>query len=149
MTGIARMGPNRLGPRTVRHAIGLTVTLTAGLALGVPGGPAQAASCTNLRVAAGTKPALATAYHRAHSGQRPRATGPVPGTTYYGRCGSIFWAAATFTAPGVGATDQPETFRRLAGGGWRDLGDSVTVCRIPRGLRLIWHNRNIDLTCGS
>ncbi len=122
-----------------------TVVLAA-LAVAVPlvasGGAASGASaCVNLKVTSGVKPALKAAYFAIHHRHSP---GPVPGTTYYGRCGTTFYAAADMPDPRTpnGTDDQPESFRKLAGHVWHDIGDDGSLCTIPKSLRLgFWHLR--------
>lgn len=98
----------------------------------------SAASCTNLFVTPSVKPALRAAFIRGHRAMRPKSVGPRAGSTYYGRCGSAYWAAATFVSPATGDQDQPETFR-MAHGVWHDLGDDGNLCEIPVSLIRVWH----------
>lgn len=93
--------------------------------------------CVNLRITPRTKPALRRAFRRAHPGQRPRSRGPKNGMTYFARCGSTYWALATFLNPATGGANQPEAFRRRAGGRWVDRGDNG-VCAIPAELVRVW-----------
>jgi hypothetical protein len=68
--------------------------------------------------------------------------GPLPGSVYYARYRGTDWAIATFSMPGTGTDDQPERFRRPAGGGqWTDLGDTgepLTESGIPCPVLLVW-----------
>jgi hypothetical protein len=41
--------------------------------------------------------------------------------------------------PGLGSGDQPNTFRRLRGHGWRLLGDDGAYCSIPIAMVRAWH----------
>ena len=77
-----------------------------------------------------------------------RVQGPV-GRVHYGRCGTSYYALASFsyTIGGTffGQQDQPERFRRQAGGRWRDRGDTGgDVCgnyAAPAELRRLWRLR--------
>lgn len=117
----------------------LAVAALAALPGGVGAAPsrdATTASCQprNLRVTTAVRRALA----RAHRRVAPRDVGPRRGSTYYGKCGSR-WALASFRNPATGYTDQPEVFRRRAGGEWRDLGDTGGGCGpVPRALTALW-----------
>jgi hypothetical protein len=73
-----------------------------------------------------------------------RIRGPL-GRVYYGRCGATRYALATFSHKvgglDLGTQDQPERFRRLRGGRWRDRGDTGgLVCTgvAPRQLIQLW-----------
>jgi|SRR5215471_9248809 len=115
----------------------IMVGLGSLLAVALLTGPAGANSsrCVNLKVTPGVKPALKAAYfatHKAHSS-------PLPGTTFYGRCGTTLWAAGTFPDPRAGGTtDQPEVFRKLPGHVWHDRGDGGSICEVPAALRKLW-----------
>jgi hypothetical protein len=119
--------------------LALAATLASGL-LALPG-VAQASSCHNLKLTDTTRRALVAAHHRAT--KRP-FTGPRKGSTYYGRCGSTYYALASFNDYQLGYTDQPEAFRKTKGHRWFDRGDTGgDVCTsAPRALRRIWR-----LTC--
>jgi hypothetical protein len=119
---------------TIPRVVALTIVIGSVL-LSAPAG--ATAGCRNLVAAASVKAQLRAAYLDAH-GARTRVKGPLAGSTYYGRCGTTRWAAATFSRPRVGTTDQPETFRRLSGHRWRDRGDDGAFCKVPRSLVAIW-----------
>ena len=63
--------------------------------------------------------------------------GPLKGSTYYARLGTTYWALATFSEQGVGTQDQPEAFRRYAGGRWQDRGDNGQ-CHVPKPVIRLW-----------
>jgi hypothetical protein len=119
---------------TKRHVVALTVVIMSVL-VSAPAG--ATGDCRNLAAAPSVKTQLRAAYLDAHGARTP-VKGPLPGSTYYGRCGTTRWAAATFSRPRVGTTDQPETFRRLRGHRWRDRGDDGAFCKVPRALVAIW-----------
>lgn len=105
------------------------IAVLAALTLGAP---ADAASCSNQKVTSSAKADILAA----HKG---KATF-VKGSLFYGKCGSTYYAAATFTAKGVGTTDQPESFKK-SGGTWKDLGDGgcdPSNHQIPSSLKKIW-----------
>ncbi len=107
------------------------LALATAVALTVPAG-AGAASCTNLKVSSATKSAILESYNG-------RGTF-VRNSLYYGRCGSTYYAAASFRSPGAGLTDQPESFKK-SGSRWRDLGDGgcdPSNRDIPSSLKKIW-----------
>jgi hypothetical protein len=134
------------GPRW-RWAI---VAVVCGTALAVTAG-AQAvvpmrdgtlgASCHNLRLTQPVAHAWARAFVRARRLGRLRIH-RVRGS-FYGRCGSTRYGRAAF-APRhgqrlterqqVALQDQPDVFRRVAGGRWRDISD--TGGSVPCGGRL-------------
>ncbi len=74
--------------------------------------------------------------------------GPIAkGSIYYGRCGSTYYAIATFSKA---LADQPEKFRKLSGRRWVDKGDGFeNGCDagarrpIPKALVALWR------TCDS
>jgi hypothetical protein len=68
--------------------------------------------------------------------------GPLPHTVYYARFENTEWAMGTFVFPGTGTVDQPELFKRPAGGEWTDLGDNaLDQCgeRIPLPVQSAWN----------
>jgi hypothetical protein len=73
------------------------------------------------------------------------AKGPKPGQSYYGSCGDKIYALASFRNAQLGYQDQPEVFRKVGGGAWRDLGDTggpPGACgRVPRRLMKVWRIR--------
>jgi hypothetical protein len=95
----------------------------------------------NLVATPAVKAQLHSAFLRLHSTIAPRRIrGPLKGRTYYGRYGATKYAVATFSIDG-GTDDQPEVFRRPAGRGWHDLGDTGgEICpgRIPLPLIKLW-----------
>jgi hypothetical protein len=110
-------------------------------AVGVPAGlvdatAARAAKCTPHNLAA--TPAVKTALRRAHHRVTPSDTGPRAGSVYYGTCGGTRWAMASFRHRNGGFDDQPESFKRVRGGRWRDLGDDGACQAIPAQLRALW-----------
>jgi hypothetical protein len=120
----------------------LVVRIVAPLALAaavaLPGSaPASSSGCVNLPVTPSVKPDLKAAYLTLH-GPKLRSKGPLPGSTFYGRCGGTHWAAADFPFPGNDLDDQPETFREFPGAHWRDRGDDGAFCTIPAQLRALW-----------
>ncbi len=119
-------------------AAGAAAVATALATAGAPAGASSA--CVNLHVTAGVKPALKAAYFAIH---HHHSSGPVAGTTFYGRCGTTLYAAADMPDPRFKETDdQPESFRKLAGHVWHDIGDDGSLCTIPKALRLgLWHER--------
>jgi hypothetical protein len=79
----------------------------------------------NLALSTTGRDELRAAFLRAHPTSRPAdVKGPLRGSVYYARYRGREWALATFSLPAVGATDQPERFRRPVGGRWKDLGDT-------------------------
>jgi hypothetical protein len=96
----------------------------------------------NLIATPAVKFALRAAFLAEHRQYAPSdVDGPIKGRTYFGRYRGIEYALAVFSVPGTGTTDQPELFRRPAGGRWRDLGDTGgTVCPpwIPLPLLKTW-----------
>lgn len=96
---------------------------------------AKSSSCVNLKVTPGVKPALKAAYFAAHKAH----SSPVAGSTFYGRCGTTYWAAGSFPDPHLhDLTDQPEVFRKLPGHVWHDRGDGGSICEVPAALRKLW-----------
>jgi hypothetical protein len=97
----------------------------------------------NLVATPAVKAALRSAFVHAHSRfAAAQIKGPLPGTTYYGSAGGFEYAVATFSVPRFATQDQPEIFRRTAGGRWRDLGDTGgDVCPgvVPLSLLRVWH----------
>jgi hypothetical protein len=117
-----------------------TVTGPAPTAPSTPTTPTTAtpAACVNLAATPAVKATLLSV----HRGNDPRATGPKPGSTYYGRCGSTYYALASFRNANTGYDDQPEAFSRTSGS-WRDLGDTGgpiedNCGRIPPRLMARW-----------
>jgi hypothetical protein len=114
---------------------------------GLPTSPitGQASGCRNLALSQSVRGALLRAFKR-HRGVH-HVRGPVGGA-YYGTCGSVRWAYASFPATS-GATrqekidlqDQPDVFRHRVGHRWKDKGDTGGGCprSIPVRLRRIWH----------
>lgn len=119
----------------------LLVATCAALALAAPA--ARADDARNLVATPAVKAALRAAFVHAH----PRYTaaqvrGPAKGRTYYGRYGGVEYALAVFSIPLFGTQDQPELFRRKAGGAWQDRGDTGgDVCPgwLPLPLLKVWH----------
>jgi hypothetical protein len=118
-----------------------------GHAAGQPSSPitGQASGCRNLSLSQSVRAALLRAFKR-HRGVH-HVRGPVGGA-YYGTCGSVRWAYASFSATS-GATrqekidlqDQPDVFRHRVGHRWKDKGDTGGGCprSIPVRLRRIWN----------
>ena len=99
--------------------------------------PARKGGCVNL----GATPAVKSTLLAVHRRFDPTATGPRPGSTYYGRCGSSYYALASFRHANTGYDDQPEAFKRVSA--WRDLGDTGgpiedNCGRVPRPLMAAW-----------
>lgn len=115
----------------------LTTALFAVLALAGGAGSAVAAApaCKNLRVTSDVRAQLAAAHKH--------KDGPIAkGSVYYGRCGSTYYAIATFSKA---LADQPEKFRKLPGSRWVDKGDGFeNGCDagarrpIPKALVRLW-----------
>ncbi len=100
--------------------------------------PAGKDGCVNLAAT----PAVKSTLLGVHRSVDPTATGPRPGSTYYGRCGSSYYALAFFRNARTGYDDQPEAFKRVSGR-WRDLGDTGgpvedNCGRVPRSLMAAW-----------
>jgi hypothetical protein len=107
-----------------------------------------------LVVPASVKAAITRVYG-ARSVPRLVHIAPVPGTFYYGRCGSVYYAATRFE-PTHGATEkediamqddgaQMQYFSRAAAGGWRHIahGDEAprgcsVIRQIPAQLAQLW-----------
>jgi len=85
----------------------------AGLLIALAVAP-SAPACQNLH----TEPGLRAALVKLHA--RPKEGTIVPGSLYYGRCGTTRYAIGTFSGA---LADQPEKFRKLAGHPWHDMGD--------------------------
>jgi len=72
---------------------------------------------------------------------RKKVHGPLKGLTYYGSYGSTRYAIATFSAEGVGTTNQPELFSKPLRRPWRDRGDTggcISSKIIPPPLLRLW-----------
>jgi hypothetical protein len=126
-------------------AIALVGVIGTLLISAIAGSAGASTGCVNLAITPDVKPALHLAYKTAH-GTRRTITGPLPGTTFYGRCGSTHWAIADFEENHRPQSDQPETFRRLAGHVWHDRGDDGSICSVPAGLRRLWGPRGEPCT---
>ena len=102
--------------------------------------PEPAPRAVNLVATPAVKRALRAAFLRLHRSARPSSVrGPLKGSVYYARYGRFYWALATFSLPVVGTTDQPEVFRRVAGGRWVDKGDTGgNLCAVPRPVVAVW-----------
>jgi hypothetical protein len=109
-----------------------------------PSAPAGS-GCVNLEVYAGMKSELRDAYRSAHAGQRPASSGPRPGTTYYGRCGSVHYALSGFWPDALGNMDGPEMFRKR-GPRWHDIGDNG-ACHVPLDLLRAWNLQRSSSAC--
>jgi hypothetical protein len=107
--------------------------------------PPAGSGCVNLKVYAGMKAELRAAYKRGHPGQRPASVGPRPGTTYYGRCGQIYYALAGFWRDELGNMDGPEAFRKR-GKYWHDINDNG-ACYIPLDLLAKWNLSRSKSAC--
>jgi hypothetical protein len=124
--------------RTLIAAVAVTAVLLGSAA----GGASGATTCKNLKAPLSLKGLLEKAHGRAAS------DGPIAkGSIYYGRCGSSYYAIATFSRA---LADQPEKFRKLAGRRWVDKGDGFeNGCDagarrpIPKSLVRLWR------TCDS
>jgi hypothetical protein len=76
-----------------------------------------------------------------HQYKQRRVKGPLRGKTYYGSYRNTEYAVATFSVPRTGTTDQPEIFKRPAGGLFRDSGDTGgEICKrkVPLPLIKVW-----------
>jgi hypothetical protein len=136
---------------TAGARLGLAALVLAGLAPASAPGRARAAfgpatgtarpKAVNLVVTPPVRRAIRAAFVRAHADMTPSAIkGPLKGSVYYARYGRAYWALATFSLPRVGTTDQPEVFRRPAGGRWLDRGDTGgELCKVPRPVVAVWH----------
>jgi hypothetical protein len=85
-----------------------------------------------------------------HQYSQRRVKGPLKGTTYYGRYGRTEYAFATFSVPRTGTTDQPELFKRPAGGVFRDVGDTGgEICKrdVPLALIKVWRLKRSSRGC--
>jgi hypothetical protein len=94
------------------------LALLASVAL-VPGPAPAASSCKKLTVTDGLRADLKEAHARLTD--RPFAG---PKRVRYGRCGTKYYALASFKDKELGYQDQPEHFTRSAGHGWKDRGDT-------------------------
>ena len=96
----------------------------------------------NLVATPSVKAALRAAFLKVHPKLPPaKVAGPLKGRTYYGSYQGKEYALAVFSIPRFGTQDQPELFRRPAGGTWRDLGDTGgDVCPpyVPLALIKVW-----------
>jgi hypothetical protein len=117
--------------------------------LATPAGAADGAR--NLVATPSVKAALRTAFLHAHPKLPPaKVAGPLKGRTYYGSYRGREYALAVFSIPRFGTTDQPELFRRPAGGAWRDLGDTGgDVCPpyVPLPLIKVWRLKPAGSGC--
>jgi hypothetical protein len=125
---------------TTRRLLLVTAALATGLCA-APGG-AAAAECKNLKVTASLKTDLREAHERLTDRE---FSGP-KGRVYYGRCGTTYYALASFKDAELGYTDQPERFSRKAGRSWKDRGDTGgDVCAAaPAALLRRW---GLDANC--
>jgi hypothetical protein len=140
------------------------IVLAACIAVGAVAAGAQApvpvrdamvaASCQNLRLTAPVTRAWARAFVRARRLGHLRVR-RVRGS-FYGRCGPTHYGRAVFVPrrgqrvterQQVLLQDQPDVFRRVAGGRWRDISDTGgdVPCGgrrgYPRALVRVWHLR--------
>ena len=100
-------------------------------------GAASAADCKNLKVTDDLKADL----RKAHDRITEREFSGPKGRVYHGRCGTRYYALASFKDPELGYQDQPEQFTRLSGHGWKDRGDTggpVCDTAVPRALLRRW-----------
>jgi hypothetical protein len=97
------------------------------------------ATCVKLKVTANLRLMLRAAHHKITSRS---FQGPPWKSTYYGRCGRTYFAAASFLHPTTGYTDQPEVFKRRVGAIWKDQGDTGgDLCgskKVPTALLRAW-----------
>lgn len=125
---------------------------------GAPGAASAATPCEALRitrpVARGLRGAFlqsSSAYRRGGA-QLVRSGFAAPS---YGRCGKRFYAIAMFRATNpdisdrdaVYYQDQPHTFFRRSGRGWKDTGDTggyIACSQFPRALLTAWHRDCFD-----
>jgi hypothetical protein len=133
--------------------LALLVALVAVAAAATVPASASAASCHALHASKKLRHTLRSVHVqnlRKNVDKPFKVRGPI-GRVYYGRCGTAFYALASFSQT-IGGTffgqqDQPERFRRKAGGRWRDRGDTGgDVCGnfvAPAELRRLWR-----LPCG-
>lgn len=126
----------------------LRVACAAALAAGLAGtglafGASDAGGPRNLVATPRVKAALRSGFLTKHPTLPPASVrGPLRGLTYYGSYRGTEYAVATFSIPRFGTQDQPEVFRRPAGGRWNDLGDTGgDVCPgvVPLPLLKLWH----------
>jgi hypothetical protein len=131
-----------------------TAALTVACIVAVPVAPSSAGSGNNLQPAAAcqllrSNSHLRRTLKRVHvkfqrkSNPSISTKGPL-GRVYYGRCGSTFYALASFShrtpQQNLGTQDQPEHFTRAVHGRWRDKGDTGgDVCgTAPHELIQLW-----------
>ena len=116
----------------------LLITTTLAVALiALPTTAPAASSCKNLKVTKTLKRELHDVHDRLTDQE---FTGP-EGRVYYGRCGTRYYALASFEDADLGFQDQPEQFTRVAGHSWKDRGDTggpVCDTRVPRALLHVW-----------
>ncbi len=117
--------------------VALAAVIGATALAAITGSAGASSGCVNLSITPDVKPGLHLAYKTVH-GTKRTITGPLPGTTFYGKCGSTRWAIADFEENRHPLDDQPETFRRLAGHVWHDRGDDGSICSVPKSLRKLW-----------
>ncbi len=127
----------------MRGRILLTLVVVAACVAGVA---VAATRPVNLVATPALKTQLRAVHLRATGVPASKIRGPLKGMTYYARLGTTFWALATFSQTGVGTTDQPEAFRRLAGGKWSDRGDNGQ-CKIPRAVIALWNLKKLLVAC--
>ena len=114
----------------------LTTAVLAVVLCALPGA-AGAAECKNLKVTDTLKSDL----RKAHERLTDREFSGPKGRVYHGRCGTRYYALASFKDAELGYQDQPEQLTRLAGHGWKDRGDTggpVCDTRVPRELLHRW-----------
>ena len=115
----------------------LATALLAAAALAPAGSAPASSSCKVLKVTSDLKSDL----HDAHARLTDRPFSGPKGRVYYGRCGTRYYALASFKDEDLGYTDQPEQFTRRAGHGWKDRGDTggpPCDTRVPRALLKLW-----------
>ncbi|MDX6512621.1 MAG: hypothetical protein QOE36_2125 [Gaiellaceae bacterium] len=122
--------------------LGLSMVVAGCLAVAALG----ATRPVNLVATPTLKAQLRTAHLRATGVPASKIRGPLKGQTYYARLGTTHWALATFSQAGVGTEDQPEAFRRLAGGKWSDRGDNGQ-CKVPRAVITLWNLKRLLVAC--
>jgi hypothetical protein len=92
--------------------------------------------------------ALRAASGRYH--QSTRVAGPLAGSVRLARRGTVQWAIATFSVPGIGLAGQPELLRRRAGEPWLDLGVvGPKLCGTPAAVLRAWELQKRARGCVS
>jgi hypothetical protein len=118
----------------------LLALLALGACLAVPAAVRAAPPgrhCVNLAVVPGLNAELLAAHRR---NGWPHDTGPRPGSVFYGRCSSEYYALAAFRNPDDRAEGSPVLLRRTPAFHWVDVGGvGADPCPfVPAGLARLW-----------